>query len=66
VTIEFIDPDTSAQITPPFEDATNPIHIAAGTHKDEVVRAGAAGEFFYNLTCQHCGTVVEPPEMIVP
>jgi hypothetical protein len=68
VTLEFIDPDTGAQVPPPFVDPTNPIVIAQGSHKDEVVRDDASGHFFYDLKCENpgCGQLVEPPEMIVP
>jgi len=52
----------------PFVSGTNPIVVAKGTTKTEVVANNAAGTFEYALTCRNpiCPTSVGNPQMIVP
>jgi len=70
VTLQFFDPDSGAPLRPPFEETTTtgPIVIRKRGRRTFTVRADASPHNPYQPTCEDpdCGTIVEPPEMIVP
>lgn len=49
----------------PFVSGTDPIRLAEGEARTEIVKS-TAGHFEYTLTCSECPTSTTPPEMIVP
>ena len=68
VTIQYFDPATGAPLRPPFEETTTtgPIILNKGVPQTFTVRTTAQHHNFYDATCEDCGKVFEPPEMIVP
>lgn len=69
VTLRAVNTDVTINFVSgsPFKSGTDPIHIAKGQTRQEVV-GGKKGEFQYTLACANprCQSSVDNPRMLVP